>query len=101
MLIRYLTLLALLTLDVVADVKFVTPAPGASIAGGGKTLSVSWAESGEDPPLASLTTYTLFLCAGGNDAASQVRDQDEFHINFSILPQFLLRSLLSLPCATL
>lgn len=78
MLFRYLTLLALIARDVFADVQFVTPAPGASIASGGKTLLVSWAESGEAPPLASLTTYTLFLCAGGNDAASQVRERDDF-----------------------
>lgn len=72
MLIRFLTLLALLAPTILADVEFVTPAPGASLAGGGKTISVSWKDSGEDPKLASLTTYTLFLCAGGNDAASQV-----------------------------
>lgn len=75
MLIRYLTLLALIAPAIFADVNFVTPAPGASIPGGGKTISVSWVDSGEDPPLASLTTYTLFLCAGGNDAPSQVRDR--------------------------
>lgn len=73
MLTRCFTLLALIAPVVFADVKFVTPATGASIPGGGKTISVSWADSGEDPPLASLTTYTLFLCAGGNEAASQVR----------------------------
>ena len=72
MLIGFLTLLALLASTILADVKFVTPAPGASLPGGGKSISVSWVDSGEDPPLASLTTYTLFLCAGGNEAGSYV-----------------------------
>jgi hypothetical protein len=71
MLIRSISLLSLLASVVLADVQFVKPTAGASISGGGSTLSVSWEDSGDDPPLSSLTTYTLFLCAGGNDAASQ------------------------------
>lgn len=70
MLLIFLILSALLPV-VWADVKFVTPAAGASIPGGGK-ISVSWTDSGDDPPLSSLTTYALFLVAGGNDAASQI-----------------------------
>lgn len=73
MLIRFLTLLAALAPLTFADVEFVTPDAGASVAGGGKTLTVEWKESGEKPPISSLTTYTIFLCAGGNDAANQVR----------------------------
>lgn len=70
--IRFLTFLALLAHTILADVKFVTPAPGASLPGGGKAISVSWVDSGEDPPLASVTTYTLFLCAGGNEPGTYV-----------------------------
>lgn len=72
MLIRFLALLALLSSTILADVEFVTPAPGASLPGGGKTISVSWKDSGEEPRLASLITYTLFLCAGGNEVGSYV-----------------------------
>ena len=72
MLIRFFALLALLLRTILADVKFVTPAPGASLPGGGKTISVSWVDSGEEPLLASLKSYTLFLCAGGNEADTYV-----------------------------
>ncbi|KAF2836164.1 beta-1,6-glucan boisynthesis protein-like protein [Patellaria atrata CBS 101060] len=48
-----------------ADVKFTKPKAGASILGGG-SLSIEWEDSGDDPPLEDLSTYQLFLCAGGN-----------------------------------
>lgn len=73
MLIRSLFLLTALAPFAIADVQFVSPAAGNSIPGGGKTLSVTWKESGDDPAISSFTTYTLFLCAGGNDPESQVQ----------------------------
>lgn len=72
MLIRLLVLLAAVAPYVLADVEFTSPSPGQSLPGG-QTLSVKWKDSGSDPPLSSLTSYQLFLCAGGNDAASFVR----------------------------
>ena len=75
MLIRIIAILPFLFTFANADVEFVTPAAGASIVGGGKTLSVTWKESGVQPPISSLTSYTLFLCAGGNDAGSQVSNR--------------------------
>ncbi|KAL9101003.1 MAG: hypothetical protein Q9163_003688 [Psora crenata] len=54
---------------VLADIRFTSPAAGATIAGG-RTLTIEWEDSGEDPPLSELTTYELFLCAGGNDPDS-------------------------------
>lgn len=77
MLVTSLFLLTALVPFAIADVQFISPAAGNSIPGGGKTLSVTWKESGDDPPISSFTTYTLFLCAGGNDPESQVRSQAE------------------------
>ena len=73
MLVKSLFLLAALAPFAIADVEFTSPAAGNSISAGGKTLSVTWKESGDDPPISSFTTYTLFLCAGGNEPESQVR----------------------------
>lgn len=71
MLIRSLILLAVLVTSAIADVEFLTPAAGSTVAGA-KTLSVSWKESGVKPPLTSFTTYTMFLVAGGDEVQSQV-----------------------------
>lgn len=51
-----------------ADVSFSSPSAGQSISG--STISVEFAEGPDDPPLSDFTTYTLELCAGGNDATS-------------------------------
>lgn len=71
MLIRSLILLAVLVISAIADVEFLTPAAGSTVAGA-TTLSVSWKESGVKPPLTSFTTYTMFLVAGGDGVESQV-----------------------------
>ncbi|KAF1987450.1 hypothetical protein K402DRAFT_392712 [Aulographum hederae CBS 113979] len=63
--LRLLTLLAACAPFVLADVKFTTPRAGASIPVG--TLAIAWAEGSAEPPLSDLTTYSLFLCAGGNE----------------------------------
>ena len=75
MLIRLLTLLASVAPWALADVEFTSPAAGASVKGG-STISVQWKDSGSQPPLSDLKSYTLFLCAGGNDAASFVSTRD-------------------------
>ncbi|KAK5092258.1 Cell wall synthesis protein kre9 precursor [Exophiala xenobiotica] len=49
-----------------ADVSFSSPSAGQVISG--STINVEFAEGSDDPPLADFTTYTLQLCAGGNDA---------------------------------
>ncbi|KAI9773576.1 MAG: hypothetical protein M1840_006850 [Geoglossum simile] len=56
---------------VVADVRFTTPSPGASVTGG-TTLVVEWEDSGVAPELADLATFQLFLCAGSNDNPIQL-----------------------------
>ena len=63
-------LLALLPL-VSADVKFTVPAPGASVVGG-TAFTVTWADTGNAPALADLSSYTLFLFSGSNAAPAQL-----------------------------
>lgn len=70
MILRPLILLAATAPLAFADVKFTTPAAGATL--DGTTLSVEWTDSGTTPKLADLTSYQLFLCAGGNDDSSFV-----------------------------
>ena len=72
MLIRPLSTLILLASFVFADVEFTSPTSGATLPAG-KTLSVQWKDSGDDPPLKTFTTYQLLLCAGGNDQDSYIQ----------------------------
>ena len=62
------TLLAALSPYALADVKFTIPAAGATVAVG--TLSVTWTDSGTAPALSTLSSYTLDVMVGGNDAAT-------------------------------
>jgi hypothetical protein len=55
-----------------ADVKFTSPPAGATLDGGG-VLTVEWEESGDEPSISDLSTFELFLCAGGNEEGSYVR----------------------------
>jgi len=73
MLLNLLYLLAALAPSALADVKFTTPAAGASIPAGG-TFAVEWKDSGSAPSITDLASYQLFLCAGGNDASNFVCD---------------------------
>jgi hypothetical protein len=54
-----------------AGITFSSPKAGDKLTAG-TTLSVKWAEGGEGPGIADLTTYTLMLIVGGNDGAQQV-----------------------------
>lgn len=70
MLIKACLLATLLPLAL-ADVQFTSPAAGATLAAA-SPIAIKWKDSGDGTALTDLTTYTLFLCAGGNDAASFV-----------------------------
>jgi hypothetical protein len=50
---------------VLGDVVFSSPAAGGSLASG--TIAIKWKDSGDAPALADLSSYQLFLCAGGNE----------------------------------
>lgn len=57
---------------VFADIQFTSPAAGATLQAG-KPITAKWQDSGSGTALTDLKTYTLFLCAGGNDADNFVR----------------------------
>ena len=65
MLIRLLALFTTAIPLVSADVKFLTPAAGASLSSG--SLAVTWEESGTPPLITSLGGWTLSLMVGGNN----------------------------------
>ncbi|KAI4205588.1 MAG: hypothetical protein LQ350_000367 [Teloschistes chrysophthalmus] len=52
-----------------ADIQFTSPAAGATLPVA-KPITARWKDSGDGTALTDLATYTLFLCAGGNDAAT-------------------------------
>ena len=54
-----------------ADVKFTSPAAGASVPGG-TAFTITWADSGVAPSLSDLTAYQLFLFSGSNDSPQQL-----------------------------
>lgn len=62
--------LALFTPFAAADVEFTYPAAGASIPAG--ALTIKWTDSGTAPTLKELSSYTLTLLVGGNDATNAV-----------------------------
>lgn len=70
MILRLPWLLVTLVPRVFADVKFTSPAAGATVSG--PTISIEWEESGTVPKIADFASYQLFLCAGGNDQSSFV-----------------------------
>jgi hypothetical protein len=72
---RLVTLSVFLTAllpSVFADVKFTSPAGGETFTGGG-SIKAAWTDSGDAPSISDLTTYQLFLCAGGNEEGTYVR----------------------------
>jgi len=55
-----------------ADVKFTSPAAGDTLTGGG-AITITWQDSGAAPSISDLSTYQLFLCAGGNAAGTFIQ----------------------------
>lgn len=53
-----------------ADVDFTKPAAGDVISG--TSLVATWSESGQKPAISTFDSYSLFLCAGGNNEADFV-----------------------------
>jgi hypothetical protein len=72
MILRTLWLLATVVPYVVADVQFITPEAGGTVKAA--ALTIEWKDSGEAPPIESLLSYQLFLCAGGNEDGAYVRN---------------------------
>jgi hypothetical protein len=67
-----LALVAALTHLVAADIEFVSPKAGAKLTGG-QSIVIEWKESGDSPAITDLTTYELWICAGGNEETTIVR----------------------------
>lgn len=55
-----------------ADVEFTSPAAGTTLTGGG-AITITWQDSGVAPPLSDLSTFSLYLCAGGNDESTIIQ----------------------------
>lgn len=70
LLLPFATLAALLPL-VSAGIKFKSPEAGAKLTAG-TAIEVEWEDGGTGPSISDLSTYELFLCAGGDTAAEQV-----------------------------
>lgn len=70
-LVAFFVLLTTLLPPVHADIKFTSPAGGETFSGGG-SIRAAWADSGDAPSISDLTSYQLFLCAGGNDEGTYV-----------------------------
>ena len=84
MLIRLFVLLAAVAPYALADVVFTSPSTGATLPGG-QIIKVQWKDSGTSPPISDLQAYTLFLCAGGNEATSFVRGWRSGILSFMLL----------------
>ncbi|KAI4214685.1 MAG: hypothetical protein LQ351_002758 [Letrouitia transgressa] len=69
-----LFLLSTIAPFILCDVRFTSPPAGASLQAG-QTLIVSWNDSKEAASLDPLASYSLFLCAGGDEAESQFRQR--------------------------
>lgn len=65
MLLQQLALFAATVPSALAFVQITSPAAGESYEGG-KSIRIAWKESGDDPPMSELDTYSLYLHAGGN-----------------------------------
>jgi hypothetical protein len=50
---------------------FTNPKAGETLKAG-ESIVVKWDDSGDSPKLTDLTTYQLFLCAGGSEEGSYV-----------------------------
>ncbi|KAL8824175.1 MAG: hypothetical protein Q9191_005247 [Dirinaria sp. TL-2023a] len=50
---------------ILAHVQFTSPSAGDSLPGE-KPISIAWKDSGDDPPISALDSYSIYLYAGGN-----------------------------------
>ena len=73
MILRPFWLLAALAPIVAAYPKFSKPASGATVAAG--TIAIEWADNDDTPATDQLSTYQLFLVAGGNEDAQTVSSE--------------------------
>lgn len=72
MLVTYFMLLLAASYAVIADVKIGTPVAGGNYTAGAGNFSLQWVDSGTPPMTLNISSYQIFLCAGGNDASNFV-----------------------------
>jgi len=58
--------LIVLPLSAFADIKFTSPGANADWAAN-SPVTLEWKDDGQDPPLDTFTTFTVWLCYGSND----------------------------------
>lgn len=63
----------------IADVDFTKPAAGDVITG--TSLVATWSESGQKPAISTFNSYSLFLCAGGNNSTDYVGQPSQLTMN--------------------
>ncbi|KIX06782.1 uncharacterized protein Z518_04758 [Rhinocladiella mackenziei CBS 650.93] len=66
----YLLATALLSFTL-ADIQVTGPVAGDTITG--LSLDIEWKDSGNSPPISDLTSYQVFLCAGGNSDSNFIQ----------------------------
>ena len=72
MFVKSLTLLLAASYAVIADVKIGTPVAGGNYTAGVANFSLQWVDSGTPPITLNISSYQVFLCAGGNEASNFV-----------------------------
>ena len=61
----HLSLLLAVPFLALADVEVIAPPAGQAVPAG--TIQIAWKDSGKAPSISDLTTYSINLCAGGNE----------------------------------
>ncbi|MCJ1420291.1 hypothetical protein MMC32_006648 [Xylographa parallela] len=98
MLIRLSALLALVLPFVIADVEFLTPAPGTSEPAG-STITATWQDTKNAPLLTSLGGYTILLMVGGNTDALSVSDQIRDNLVWKLTKVILQQQVPTVPAS--
>ncbi len=82
MLIHVLARLVLAAPSVLGFLQITSPAAGDALEGG-KLISITWRDSGDDPPVSNLDSYSLYLHAGGNTPGTFVSRHFAFGLSLS------------------
>lgn len=75
---QVLTALTAFASHALADFYFSVPKAGGSYPGG-TVIDVTLVDTGDAPTTAELSTYNLWLCAGGSTTGSYVRKAKSIH----------------------
>lgn len=90
--IRTLALLFLAAPSVLGFLQITSPAAGDSLQGG-NLISIQWRDSGDDPPISNLDSYSLYLHAGGNTPGTFVSWRLAFDSHLSTIELIRVQSI--------